>query len=117
MINFFIKKANQNVYNTIIDLNQLNNRLDCFKDLILSSLMLDDQSALLLNDLKYLDVKLLKTFDDITNVSQYLTSKSMFSFRHAVIVSLHVDVVILLHKLNLLVSLEYRKKTLKALTK
>jgi len=104
-------------YKSDFNLTEINNLMDCFKELLLTSLLLSPQHVKIFKDLSLLDINKLKELQDPDKMLVYLSKTVPDEHYIYGSVTLNLDLILLLHKLNKLVSLEYRKNYMKTFFK
>ena len=113
----FIEIGSEVKYKSSFTIDELNNLMDCFKEVLTSSLLLRDHDLDFIRTTSQLGLKTLKCFEDPKAVLKYLESQSGPSNVKFIIISMNLDLIILLHKLSKLVSCEYRKALYSGLLK
>lgn len=99
------------VYKAQFNLSEINNLMDCFKELMLTSLLLNPSQSQIFRDLSLLEITKLRDFEDERALIKYLNRLYPNDFTCFALVSLNFDLIILLHKLFKLVSCDYRKSS------
>jgi len=114
---FFIELQNELVYKTCFTINEINNMMDCFKEILTSTLLLKDYEIDFFKTTSNLDLETLKSFEDQNVVQEYVKKLNSPDNVKCIIISLNLDLIILLHKLSMLISQSYRKELYSGLLK
>lgn len=99
-------------YSSSFTILEFNNLLDTFKELILTTLLLKDEELIALKEFALLDLKTLKSFESTEEITKFLTQNSFRNVNKSnitIILSLNLDIVIFIHKMNIFVNVEYRR--------
>jgi len=98
------------VFSTLFTFEEFNNLLDCFKELLLSSLLLKTRDIDIINKISSLD---LKQIIEMQNSSQCEEFKKLLAitsdYNQHILVKMNYDIILLLHKLNHVVTTSYRE--------
>ena len=100
------------VYSTIINYQELNNFLDCFKQLITSTLLLRQNEIELFETVSNLDVKTITDLQKQNLPEIYVSFKALKlppKYENCILVQMNLDLILLLHKLNNIIDIGYRK--------
>lgn len=108
-VTFLIEGNSEIVYKTLFSMCEFNNLIDAFRELILSALLLRQHEVTLVKKLSLLDLPKLKELENNEALIQFLNKSSSNKCENSILIQLNFDIVILLHKLNKLVSIDYRK--------
>jgi len=105
----FIVKNDDIVYSTIFSLFEFNNLIDSFRELILPSLLLRPEESQILTTISEMNLNQIIEFQDKQKLLSYLGKCSTEKWKDHIIINLNFDVIVLLSKLNKMVSTDYRK--------
>lgn len=108
LVFFLIEISSEIVYKVLFTLEELNNLLDCFKELVLSALLLKIDEVTILQKLGELELQTICDFNDDSKLLQYLQKQCCNKVESFILVKMNLDVIILQHKLKNLVKTDYR---------
>lgn len=110
LVFFLIEISSETVYKVLFTLEELNNLLDCFKELVFSSLLLRIDEVSFLKKLGDLELQTICNFADESELLNYLQKNCCNKIESLILVKMNLDVIILQHKLKKLVKTDYRGK-------
>jgi len=113
-VKFGIEYKTETIFVSSFTLFEFNNLIDCFKELIPSSLLLRPLESSIFHKLSALELKDLIKLDDhdclVNYFEAHYTSFTSSKFGNVLFILMNFDLVVLLHKLNHLSKTDYRKK-------
>jgi len=99
VVTFLLKEPFE--FKTQFDFEEFNNFLDCFNELIFSSLLIKKPEADLLDNISKLDIK------NILEEKSFLKDAKL-THEQQIIINFNLDIIVLKHKFRKLIDLKYR---------